>query len=161
VYCDHCGSELRDRQQFCRSCGKPVVWAVGPTRRSRVASHLPVLGILWIVYSGLHLLGGTFVAAVLPRAMPWAHSARFGWGPAHFLLPGAFFGMFGGFLLIVSVLGIIAGWGLLERRPWARTMAIVFGCLALLNIPLGTALGVYTLWVLASSDSGRQYREAV
>jgi len=114
---------------------------------------------LWIVYSAMHLLGGAFVAAVLPRAMFWGHGAAFGWGP-HFFLPGAFFGMFGGFLFIVSALGIIAGWGLIERRPWARTMAIVFGCLALLNIPLGTALGIYTLWVLGSSDSGRQYREA-
>ena len=74
--------------------------------------------------------------------------------------PGSIFGLLGLWLTIMGVLGIIAGVGLLARRPWARTMVIVFGCLSLLSFPFGTALGIYTLWVLASSESGRQYREA-
>ena len=160
MYCDRCGSVLQDRQQFCGSCGKPVAPVVAPAGGGRVANNLPVLGILWIIYSAMHLLGGTFVAAFFPAAMQWAHRAEFGLRHAHFFMPGAFFGLFGGFVVMVSVLGIIAGWGLLARRPWARTMAIVFGCFALASFPFGTALGIYTLWVLASSDSGRQYREA-
>ncbi len=150
VYCDRCGSELQDRQQFCGSCGKPVVPVASPGTRGRVAGNLPLLGILWIVYSAMHLVGGAFIARTAP----------FGWRHAHFLLPGPFFGLLGVWLSLLSVLGIIAGFGLLGRRPWARTMAIVFGCLSLLSFPFGTALGIYTLWVLASSDSGRQYRGA-
>ena len=160
MYCDRCGSELRDRQQFCGSCGRPVAPAVAPARGGRVANNLPALGILWIVYSAMHLAVGGFVATILPAA-PWAHHSASGWGHGHFLMPGGFFHLLGGFVLIVSVLGIMAGWGLLARRPWARSMALVFGCFALLSFPRGTALGIYTLWVLASSDSGRQYREAV
>ncbi len=160
MYCDRCGSELRGNEQFCHSCGKPLAPVTAPARTGRIASHLRVLGILWIVYSAMHLLGGAFIATVLPVGMRWGRHAVFGWGSGHFWLPGGFFGMLGGFVLVMSILGIIAGWGLLERKPWARALAIVFGCLALFSFPLGTALGIYTLWVLASSDSGRQYHEA-
>jgi hypothetical protein len=160
VYCDRCGSQLQDRQQFCGSCGKPVVPAVSPARNGRVAHNLPVLGILWIVYSAIPLLGGAFTAHGLPGIMPWAHGAAFSWRHAPVLLPGPIFGLLGLWLTIMGVLGIIAGVGLLARKPWARTMVIVFGCLSLVSFPFGTALGIYTLWVLASSESGRQYRAA-
>jgi hypothetical protein len=44
----------------------------------------------------------------------------------------------------------IAGWKLLERRPWARTLAIVVAIVALPNPILGTVLGIlYTLGVVA------------
>ena len=44
--------------------------------------------------------------------------------------------------------GLLAGYGLLTRKPWARVLAIVVGILGLLNFPVGTAIGIYTLWVL-------------
>jgi uncharacterized membrane protein (DUF2068 family) len=57
-----------------------------------------------------------------------------------------------------GVLGIIAGWGLLDRQPWARTLAIVLGVINLIHIPFGTALGIYTLWVLLPAESEQEYR---
>jgi hypothetical protein len=57
------------------------------------------------------------------------------------------------FLTIVSVPGLIAGIGLLRRRPWARILAIVVSCLDLFNIPFGTALGVYTFYVLMNDEA--------
>src|SRR5512132_3591542 len=44
--------------------------------------------------------------------------------------------------------GLLAGYGLLTRKSWARILAIVVGILSLLNFPIGTAIGIYTLWVL-------------
>jgi hypothetical protein len=44
--------------------------------------------------------------------------------------------------------GLLAGYGLLTRKPWARVLAIVVGILNLVNFPVGTAIGLYTLWVL-------------
>ena len=61
-------------------------------------------------------------------------------------------------LAATAVLGIIAGWGLLERRPWSRMLAVVLACLALLNLPLGTALGIYTLWVLLPAKAEYEFR---
>ncbi len=62
------------------------------------------------------------------------------------------------FLLSSAVIGIMAGWGLLEHQPWARMLAIVLGCLNLINAPFGTVLGIYTLWVLLPAESEAEYR---
>ena len=60
-------------------------------------------------------------------------------------------------VICMAALAILAGYGLLQRRPWGRTLAIVAAILALVKIPFGTALGIYTLWVLAPSTSGMEY----
>lgn len=62
--------------------------------------------------------------------------------------------------IIKAGLGFPAGWGLLNRLPWARPMAIVVGVVSLFfNVPFGTALGVYTLWVLLPSHSEEEYEQ--
>ncbi len=57
-----------------------------------------------------------------------------------------------------AIAGIIAGWGLMSHAPWARMLAIVIGCLYLIHIPFGTALGAYTLWVLTPAESASEYQ---
>ena len=62
--------------------------------------------------------------------------------------------------LITIIMGgaaILTGYALLTRKPWARVLAIVVGILALIKIPFGTALGIYTLWVLAPQASGNEW----
>ncbi len=56
-------------------------------------------------------------------------------------------------VLIVSLPGLIAGIGLLSYKEWARILTIVLSVLNLLNIPFGTAIGIYSLWVLLSRDT--------
>jgi hypothetical protein len=64
----------------------------------------------------------------------------------------------GGSLLIVAAGGICVGMGLMQQQPWARVAAIILGVLALFHPPLGTALGIYTLWVLLADEHGEEYR---
>jgi hypothetical protein len=107
------------------------------------------LGILWLVRAAIRLIPGIFLTSF----------SRYDWwwdGVPHFV-PGLMRGI-GGFFMVGAIAGALAGWGLLDRRPWARTLAIVLGVLALFDFPLGTALGVYTLWVLASSNAEMDYR---
>lgn len=52
------------------------------------------------------------------------------------------------FLAVLGLPGIIGGWALLSGRSWGRPLVLVLGALHLLNIPLGTALGIYTFWAL-------------
>jgi hypothetical protein len=59
------------------------------------------------------------------------------------------------FVLLLSLPGLIAGVGLLNLRPWARTLAIVLSALNLLHVPFGTALGIYGLWVLLQEETER------
>ncbi len=54
----------------------------------------------------------------------------------------------GGFVAALGVPGIIAGWGLLVRKNWARILAIVVAGMSILNFPVGTLIGIYVIWVL-------------
>jgi hypothetical protein len=121
-----------------------------------VRANIRPLGILWIVVSALR---------VLPvMGLPWFWPFRADgdwpfWGgfPGHFL---GFFGALSGLLALMGLLGILAGWGLLSWQPWARMLAIVLGCIALIHLPFGTALGIYTLWVLLPEESAEEFRRA-
>jgi hypothetical protein len=64
-------------------------------------------------------------------------------------------------VLAKAALGFLAGWGLMQREHWARVLALVLAFIALFNIPFGTAIGVYTMWVLLPSDSDREYNALV
>lgn len=59
------------------------------------------------------------------------------------------------FLVLVSAPGIIAGIGLLKRYSWARILMLIVAVLDLLNIPLGTMLSIYTIWVLLQDETIR------
>jgi hypothetical protein len=122
-----------------------------PTK-GRIAGHIRLLGILWLASAAIHLIPGFFLMVFFDRS--------------HGLLPPdvpqflpGLMSMIGLFLIGISVLGILAGWGLLERQPWARTLAIVLGCFSLIKVPFGTALGIYTLWVLLPAQSEEEYRQ--
>jgi hypothetical protein len=61
------------------------------------------------------------------------------------------------FVLGKGLAGVLAGYGLLNREAWGRVLALVLGFLALIHVPIGTALGVYTLWVLLPANSEAEY----
>ena len=63
--------------------------------------------------------------------------------------------LIGLFLIMVSVPEIVGGVWLLRHRPWARILLMIMAVLELIRIPLGTALGVYTIWVLVQDDTKR------
>lgn len=56
-------------------------------------------------------------------------------------------------LLILAVPSIALGIGLLNYRPWARSIGMVLSIINLLNFPIGTVLGIYGLWVLLSPET--------
>jgi hypothetical protein len=57
------------------------------------------------------------------------------------------------FQMIVSVPCIIAGFGILRYHDWARIMLTIVSALNMLNIPIGSTLGSYGLWVLISEET--------
>ena len=108
--------------------------------------------MFWIAYAVFHAIGGCVLFIVAKTIF-----GRFSDNPnAAFLHP-----LLGGiavFLMAKSVLCVIAGVGLLERQTWARTLVLVLAVFALINVPFGTVLGVYTLWVLMSPQADTDYR---
>lgn len=57
------------------------------------------------------------------------------------------------FIAVLAIPYIIAGAGLMRLKPWARSFGMIVATFGLINIPLGTALGLYGLWVLMSPQS--------
>lgn len=64
------------------------------------------------------------------------------------------------FFLIWSVPGIIGGIGLFKRRNWARILILVLSAIDLLNIPIGTALAIYSFWVLVHDETVKIFLNA-
>lgn len=120
--------------------------------------HIRILGILNIVMGCFTALGGIIVLIVMGAMSQMIASAIAASNPdfagaAPFITAiGAGFAVF---LLLLAAPAIIGGWGLLNFRPWARTLMIVLSILHLIHVPLGTALGVYGLWVLFSDEARR------
>ena len=152
MFCDRCGTQLQAGQKFCPSCGRQLAVVAMPSVESRLARHLRLLGILWLAVSAFRLLGAGAVLIVGNFLFP---AIGRGW-PFQNFLP-AMLSLVGGFLLLSAFVGFAAGWGLLERRPWARILTLILAFVALLDPPFGTALGIYTLWVLLPSQAEEEY----
>ena len=152
MFCAHCGTKLEEGQRFCSSCGKGS--ATGVAAEGRVSQHLTLVGIFWIVLSGFRLVGAAVVLAVGMLMIPFI--------PADISLPTGLFptlmSMVGGGLLLTALAGLVTGFGLLGRRPWARILAVIMAFLSLLEIPFGTALAIYTLWVLLPAEREAEYK---
>ncbi len=56
------------------------------------------------------------------------------------------------FLMLFAISGVIAALGIIRNRPWAQMMILILGCLDLICVPLGTALGIYTIWIFMHSE---------
>ena len=62
------------------------------------------------------------------------------------------------FFTVISLPGIIAGIGLFKRKEWARVLTLILSVLDLFNFPLGTAVGVYSIWALVQPETVRLFK---
>ena len=158
MFCDQCGAPLQPGQQRCGRCGKEVIRRIEAVyvQKNRVQEHVRLLGILWMAYSALSVVGG-IILIVISNTL-FGRFSQAGPPPEVTSWLGPFLTAIGCLILAKAAASIIAGWGLLQREPWGRTLALVVGFISLFNIPIGTALGVYTLWVLLPAQSDEEYR---
>ena len=129
----------------------------------RVHRHLQTLGILWCVFGGLRVVSG-LIGALFLRTFATHNFGDDGWvfggrwhGPFNPTWMGSLWPLIVVATVCAAALALVSGYSLLTRRPWGRVLAIVAAILALIKFPLGTALGIYTLWVLAPGASGLEY----
>ena len=119
-----------------------------------MTTHVKVLGVLYIVFGALGVCAALFLGLSLGIAsgvVGTTASAE----DAVVALP--IIGIAGTalvvFLLAVSLPGLVTGIGLLKFRPWARIVGIVLAAINLISFPIGTALGIYGLWVLLNKET--------
>jgi len=114
--------------------------------------HIKYLAYAHIVYAALHSLLGVFVSFMMFMMLST--------GPGHGAEPPLAFSVFISVFLLIFTVGwtipsMIAAYSLLKRKRWAKTAGIVAGVFAATQLPVGTAVGVYTFWFLFS-ENGRQ-----
>src|SRR5271170_7332592 len=157
MFCDGCGTTVQLGQTFCSKCGKQIVGslAVMPQRAGRVQGNLQLLGILWLAISAFNTIAGVVLYILANTLFAHLHELGAPEGPTAFLRP--LLSVIALLVLAKAAFGFIGGWGLLHREPWARILTLVLGFISLFHIPFGTAVGVYTLWVLLPAQSQEEY----
>lgn len=132
----------------------------------QLQTHIPIVGILFIVSHAFYLLAALIVfgVMVIVGGMLSGIGIASGDPEAARILPQ----ISGGLVLLGTVIaallgmlslpGIIAGVALLARKSWARILGIVVALLGLLHFPIGTLIGAYAIFVLFQ-DAAPSYFE--
>ncbi len=161
MYCTACGQQLVQGAVVCPRCGRPAGVTPFPVIYKRVHRHVQTLGVLWLVFAGWTVLQGLIVVLVLSGVSLWGmhgHTGMMFWpfrgGHVPWLVPVVAL-----ILGVRAILSVVTGIALMQRKPWARVLAIVAAILTILKPITGTALAIYTLWVLAPRLSGQEWEQ--
>jgi hypothetical protein len=115
--------------------------------------HNKTLATLHFIYGAIHgltLLGLLLLVLVVKIATPDANSISSFWiatGVIAFML----------LLLAVGLLPLAVGYGLTKRRRWAKPLGLTLAVISLVNIPVGTALGIYAFKFFKSEGGVKLY----
>jgi hypothetical protein len=118
-----------------------------------MTKHIKLLGALYLVFGGMGLCAALILLAI----------TFLGSGAAAFDDPkaGMILGTIGMVAVVVASIvtlpNLLAGWGLLRLKPWARILTLVLSFFNLPAFPIGTAIGVYGIWVLFQAESLRLF----
>ena len=109
--------------------------------------HLTILSILFLTFDSiLFLLGIAFLKG-------FSIIGSFLQNDTASLLLSSVGTFVGSILLAIAIPAIIAGVGLIYRKSWSRILALIICMIKLFNIPFGTAIGVYGIWVLMQDET--------
>jgi hypothetical protein len=130
--------------------------------------HVTLTGILNIVCSSLGILGSLvlFALAIGFRYLVefvgrMDHCEMQKCPPEVLSIVPIILVFIGTLVLIVSIVGMIGAIGVIKKKEWGRITLLVVSFLHLIQIPLGTILGVYSIWVLLNDDTIQLFNPAV
>jgi hypothetical protein len=110
--------------------------------------HVSFVGALHIGFGILGLLGALAVYVIFNFANGFVENEPVAEEVLNFIG-----GTLSLFIVFFSCMGIIGGIGLFSHKPWARILVMIVSAINCLNIPIGTAKGVYSIWVLMQKET--------
>lgn len=116
--------------------------------------HIRILSVLFIIFGVLGLLaavvvfmvGAGTVASILADDNSDEAKVGAAWAGGCITTVSVLVGL-------LSIPNIIAGWGLSRRKRWARILTIILGIIALPQMPIGTALGLYAIIIMFNDET--------
>ena len=159
MFCNQCGNEVQEHARFCSKCGHELSSAQIPRKHHHdMNMHVNVLGWLYVgtaVMMGVLALVIIFASQLVTRLpIPWPPEVPVG------ILP------FIGSIVVIAGLATMAlagavaaaGIGLLQYTNWGRVLAVIMAVFLALKFPIGTAIAIYTFWVLFSAEGRDHYK---
>jgi hypothetical protein len=120
---------------------------------SSMKKHVTLVAALQIGFSTIGIIGAAVIYLVLSFAVNVVQDVEVA-GPILKFMSG----MLPAMILLVSLLGLLGGIGLLSFQKWARILVMVITAVGCLAFPVGTIVGVYSLWVLMQDDTVKLFK---
>lgn len=119
-----------------------------------MTAQVDFLGLLFIVWGLLTALVGVSTLALGVGAAALITSASYGesGGDVAASVMAVLFTTLALIAILWGAAHVVVGIPLRRHRSWARMTALMLGSVDLLLLPYGTALGIYTLWILLQED---------
>lgn len=117
--------------------------------------HKKVIGVIFIIFSGLGLLTTFFFEQFMDLILNFAQNEPDFDSDAMFV-----FDIISSVVWVIAIIfhipRLIIGIGLVNQRSWTKIPALVYGIIGLINIPIGTLLGIYTILVFTSKSKEQE-----
>jgi hypothetical protein len=131
--------------------------------------HIQLVGILNLVYRGLGIIGAVILLVMgawfnhFIRSIIEYESASSYDVPPQFVfdLVSVAILVIALTVFVVSIAGVIGAIGVLQRKEWGRIVLLVVSFFNLLHVPIGTVLGIYSIWVLMKDETVRLFKPPV
>jgi hypothetical protein len=144
--CKYCAEEIKEAALVCKHCGKDQNIA------NDMQKHVTILSIIHFGIGAIFLLVALIVFFVFPTIGNFVPEDVFPFDLVSLLGAGI-----GGFLLLFAGIKLLCGYGLYKRKTWARIYTLVLCALGLINIPFGTLIAIYGIWVLVKSETAQLF----
>jgi hypothetical protein len=124
-----------------------------------MATHLKVIAALFAIV-GVVLIGVGLFATLIFGTLGGVVGAS---GDEDAGAAAAMFGLLGVagtvLMLVLAVPYLVIGWGLWNRKSWARILGIIFAAMSLVSFPIGTMFGVYALIILFQKETEKLFAD--
>jgi hypothetical protein len=115
-------------------------------------AHLQAVGIIDIVTGVFFTTVGVLASLGVLLFAPWFYGAPV-WRTEDEVIVFAVVLFVSAVFLVLGIPNLVAGLALIKQKRWARVLAIILAAFALTSFPVGTAVGIYTIWVLTQKET--------
>jgi hypothetical protein len=112
-------------------------------------NHVKIIAILWLISGAFWFFGALFILVLMfgisffPDVQAEGAGGMMRWFSTVMFIP----------IGVAIIPQISGGIGLLKKKPWGRALILFSSVLALVFFPFGTALGIYSIYILTHQET--------